>query len=506
MRLVLLHYHIFKNAGSTIEEILEHSFGDRFAKHETAGWDGLISNTDMLEFLNARSSLRAFSSHQIRHPLPQVPGYLFFDICFLRDPIDRIRSIYFYFRRKPIPMYPISDLANRYQLGDFVAAMIQEFPLFVTNVQVNLLACGGHSDDPNTSDLEVALQRVHMTAFLGVVDCFDQSAKAGAYALRCAFPDLDCDRPPVHVFEGMAGTVESRAESVRQACRPEVFEELLRLNDLDRQLVDQARKEVMRRFSEVPETAAGRFAGEARPDAPRPAAASPRRLISFASASREIGAWRRSLIYFLGRQRHLLFDAAFYLNHNPDVGCAGANPLVHYARHGAAENRKPLALFDPVYYRSGCPDEPGRNQDLLRHFLDQGRDAANPHPLFDCQGYLAANPGVSGNPLVHYLLSRRAGERGPAPHVPELVIVLVMEIDDVSVTVICLDGKMESRTSAERLAMYEQWKRWVGGSAVAMVWQGVWGRAQWIAEPQQEPFLRAVRIDQVHAQVTEVAG
>ena len=31
MRLVILHYHIFKNAGSTIEDILDHSFGERFA-------------------------------------------------------------------------------------------------------------------------------------------------------------------------------------------------------------------------------------------------------------------------------------------------------------------------------------------------------------------------------------------------------------------------------------------------------------------------------------------
>ena len=230
MRLVILHYHIFKNAGSTIEDILDHSFGERFAKLDTPAGEGLISNPDLVRFFDARPNLRAFSSHQVRHPLPEAPGYLFFDICFLRDPIDRIRSIYTYFRQRPNPADPMSDLANRAALGDFIAGMIQDFPLFVKNVQVNLLACAGDSDEPEPRDLDLAIQRMLATSFLGVVDCFDQSVAAGAHALRCAFPELDCDRPAVNVSDGLQGTVASRTEKLRQACSPEVYEELLRLN------------------------------------------------------------------------------------------------------------------------------------------------------------------------------------------------------------------------------------------------------------------------------------
>ena len=96
----------------------------------------------------------------------------------------------------------MSDLANRATLGDFVAGMIQDFPLFVKNVQVNLLACAGDSDEPEQRDLDLAIQRMLATSFLGVVDCFDQSVVAGAHALRRAFPELDCDRPPVNVSGG----------------------------------------------------------------------------------------------------------------------------------------------------------------------------------------------------------------------------------------------------------------------------------------------------------------
>ena len=106
MRFVLLHYHIFKNAGSTIEDILDHSFGDRFATLETPVEGGIVSNSDLIAFLDAHPHVCAFSSHQIRYPMPLAPGYLFFDICFLRDPLDRLRSFYDYFRQNPTPPIP----------------------------------------------------------------------------------------------------------------------------------------------------------------------------------------------------------------------------------------------------------------------------------------------------------------------------------------------------------------------------------------------------------------
>jgi hypothetical protein len=524
MRLVILHYHIFKNAGSTIEDILDHSFGERFARLDTRAGEGLISNPDLVRFFDGRPNLRAFSSHQIRHPLPEAAGYLFFDICFLRDPIDRIRSIYTYFRRRPNPADPMSDLANRATLGDFIAGMIRDFPLFVKNVQVNLLACGGDSDEPEARDLDLATERMMATSFLGVVDGFGQSVAAGAHALRCAFPELDCDRPAVNVSDGLQGTVASRTENLRQACAPEVYEELLRLNALDRQLVDRARAEVLRRFQQIPQRRA------TRPVQPKPRSAqasagfftTARRVVSLAPYWRQLTGsalktlfdadyYRNSLFLFLlrgayqGRQPHPLFDPAFYLrkypdvaaagvnplchylkhgaaemrqphplfdprfylDRNPDVRRAGVNPLVHYVRHGAAEDRKPHPLFEPSHYRNSCAEAPGQDQNLLVHFLEAGAAAANPHPLFDCEAYLDAHPDAAAqgmNPLVHHLLSDAAP---PASPVPESAAIVHIDIQDVRVRVVLLAR----------------------------------GLARWLADPQQQPFLDAVRLDQIRAQV-----
>ncbi len=379
MRLILLHYHIFKNAGSTVEEILDHSFGERFGTLETSVDGGLISNSEMLRHLDALPGLCAFSSHQIRYPMPAAPGYLFFDICFLRDPIDRLRSFYDYFRQRPNPADPMSDLANRFSLGDFVAQMIEDHSLFVRNNQVNLLACAGDSDEPNERDFELALRRMRAVSFLGVVDCFEQSVAAGTYALRRAFPELKCDRPPVNVSKGMQGTLGGRIEEVKQACRPEVYEELLRITALDRRLVEEARAEIARRG----------VAGSPPPRIEHPGA----------SILQNLKAITR------------VFDPEFYLAQNADVRAAGMNPLLHYLRHGAAEGRKPHRLFDPHYYRKCCSQPPGTGENALAHFLSRGKDADSSHPLFDCDAYRASHSGLTMNPLPHYLECQRRNER-----------------------------------------------------------------------------------------------
>jgi hypothetical protein len=167
------------------------------------------------------------------------------------------------------------------------------------------------------------------------------------------------------------------------------------------------------------------------------------------------------------RQPHPLFDPCYYLDRNPDVRRAGVNPLVHYVRHGAAEDRKPHPLFEPSHYRNSCAEAPGQDQNLLVHFLEAGAAAANPHPLFDCEAYLDAHPAAAAqgaNPLVHYLLSDAAPPAGP---VPESAAIVHIDIQDVRVRVVLLAR----------------------------------GLARWLADPQQQPFLDAVRLDQIRAQV-----
>lgn len=251
VRFVLLHYHFFKNAGSTIEEILAHSFFENYARFDTEDFDGAVSQEELVSYLRRYPRMKAVSSHQFRYPVPQARGFIFFDVCFLRDPIDRIRSMYDYFRDKPVPGEPASDLARTQSIGRFIAGLVEQHAYRVSNVQVNLLANGIVNDPPVETDLIRATEVMLRTSFLGVVDCFNESLIAGQHFLRPVFPNLALAQQPANVSSGLEKATQARIEKFRQACDADVYAELVRLNALDSELVNRARAEVRRRFSLV---------------------------------------------------------------------------------------------------------------------------------------------------------------------------------------------------------------------------------------------------------------
>ena len=92
-----------------------------------------------------------------------------------------------------------------------------------------------------------------------------------------------------------------------------------------------------------------------------------------------------------------VFDAEFYLRANPDVAAARMDPLRHYIKFGAAEQRQPHPLFDPAHYGNSLLHFLQRDYFLQSH----GGKWPGTHPLFDCDAYAAVRPGV--NPLVDYV-------------------------------------------------------------------------------------------------------
>lgn len=253
LRFVLLHYHILKNAGSTIEDILDRSFGANYRTIDTPERDACLPETALLNLLESDRRIKAVSSHQIHYPVPTVPGYLFFDLCFLRDPIDRIRSMYDYFREKPAVGDPVSEFANNLPLGEFVARLIEDMPWYIHDAQVNLLSNGIVNDCPSIDDLDRAISRMLRTSFLGVVDCFTESLVAGQYFLQPIFPELKCAEASVNVSGGLGGSLEQRVAKVRDACAQQTYERLLALSTMDLELLDRARAEIQRRCSLIPE-------------------------------------------------------------------------------------------------------------------------------------------------------------------------------------------------------------------------------------------------------------
>lgn len=118
-----------------------------------------------------------------------------------------------------------------------------------------------------------------------------------------------------------------------------------------------------------------------------------------------------------GVRGSILFDAAWYLQQNPDVAAQGVDPLTHYLLAGSWELRAPHPLFDEAAYRTVHAAElAATGVSSLEHYLAFGAwRGASPHPLFDVGHYLLqASPAAGEDPLSHYV--RLGWREGLSPH------------------------------------------------------------------------------------------
>jgi GT2 family glycosyltransferase/ubiquinone/menaquinone biosynthesis C-methylase UbiE/glycosyltransferase involved in cell wall biosynthesis len=113
-----------------------------------------------------------------------------------------------------------------------------------------------------------------------------------------------------------------------------------------------------------------------------------------------------------GYQPHPLFDTAWYVARQPNIG--HANPFAHYLTIGAAQDADPHPLFDTRYYLAQAPEAAGQ---ALAHYAARAADDVRcPTPYFDLRGYVADNPELASSgldPLSHYSHIGAAQDRDP---------------------------------------------------------------------------------------------
>ena len=254
-RHVMLHFHMFKNGGSTIEAILEREFRGRFATVHGSHASSALDEDDIASFITANQNISALSSHHLRYPLPSIRRTVLFDCCFLRHPLDRLQSVYSYLRAEPAELGaedPILVLAQTVGPREFMLRLMDESPHFVSNAQTLLISNGGTFTRPmDETDLVRALKTFRRMAVPGLVQAFDESLVVAEHFLGPAFPRLRLHYVAQNVSRP-ARSLDRRLEELRRLWGADVYDELLRLNRLDLELCAFAEHEIQRRLALVP--------------------------------------------------------------------------------------------------------------------------------------------------------------------------------------------------------------------------------------------------------------
>jgi len=251
-RFLIVHYHIFKNGGSTIASILEREFRDAFATVHGPEDVSVVDQTSLADFVSSHTAVQAISSHHLRYPKPVVPNTVIFDCCFLRHPLDRLQSVYSYFQRIDSDD-PLCRMARQEHSRTFFRKLMDSAPHLVSNVQVTMLALGGAFTRPaDTPDVEAASDIVGKMAIPGLVEKFDESLVAAEYFLKPAFPRLRLDYLPQNVSRPLGASPLDRQEWLRHSWGSDLYAALANLNQCDLELWRRTEREIARRLDLVP--------------------------------------------------------------------------------------------------------------------------------------------------------------------------------------------------------------------------------------------------------------
>jgi len=250
-RHVIIHYHIFKNAGSTLAAALERNFGPTFASWDGNEFNAQISGAELLDFLREHRHILAVTSHHLRPPKPSSESFVFHDVLVLRHPVDRIRSMYDFYHEALATDDPLTQEAKRLNQRAFFEFLITDYPHLVTNSQINYVANRG-GKIPDEADCERACRMVREASVVGVADQFDICMAVAEHRLREFYPGLDLSYVSENVTRGRRKNTKERLHEFEKQCGADLYAKLVQLNQLDFKLADTARDEALSRLKKLP--------------------------------------------------------------------------------------------------------------------------------------------------------------------------------------------------------------------------------------------------------------
>jgi len=233
-RAVLLHAHLFKNAGSTFDWSLQRSFGDAFTDHRDD--DAMRRGAEYLgPYIQERPRLRALSSHWVTFPLPQLADVDIQLAMFFRDPIERVRSVYNFERRQQGVDSPGVRQARALGFVDYVRWRLEDGVGPVINNYHTRYCSGMYRGGDLEQMYDLAVATIESTPLLGLVHRYHESVVLFEHHLQSVFPGLDLSWK----VQNSSGNQEMSGVGKRRATERDlepVMEELVAANRYDLRL------------------------------------------------------------------------------------------------------------------------------------------------------------------------------------------------------------------------------------------------------------------------------
>ena len=237
-RPVIVHCHLFKNAGSTLDWSLQRQFGAGFVDHRDD--DNMRRGAAYLKpYLEAHKQVSAISSHHIRFPLPNSEQLQLLPLISLRHPIDRARSVYDFERRQQANT-PGAIQAKKLSFADYVRWRMQpDVAPTIRNFHCSFCTSNFDSMIGEPAYLESVAMLIK-TPLLVIVERYDESMVLLEQELEPYFPGIDLSYLRQNETFGREVELVQRIESVFEQLGPELTVEFREKNHWDMKLYENS--------------------------------------------------------------------------------------------------------------------------------------------------------------------------------------------------------------------------------------------------------------------------
>jgi hypothetical protein len=234
MRTVILHYHLFKNAGTSLDAALKENFSEVNGEWVTKEFPAQPAQNreQVKQWIIDNPQAKCFSSHTAILPIPVIEGVKVIPVIFMRHPIDRMASAYSFESKQGGDGFgPV--LARNTNLAGYIETRLalghdRQCRDFHAH---RFAAMFGEKQGDEATRAKMAVEQL---PFVGLVERFSESLEQLENLLaEEGFEAIKLKPVEKNVSRRVSKSLEDKLAEINEQLGEEVFAKLVEANEVD---------------------------------------------------------------------------------------------------------------------------------------------------------------------------------------------------------------------------------------------------------------------------------
>lgn len=232
MRTVILHYHLFKNAGTSLDAALKECIKPEEWVTKEFHAQPKVNRAKVAQWILDNPQAKVFSTHTAHLPPPNLEGIKVLPVIFLRHPIDRIVSAYAFEAKQGGDSFG-AVLARNTDLSGYIETRLAlPNDRQCRNFHMQRLAM--MFSEQHGDEFTRAKKALEDLPFVGIVEKFNDSMRRlEEWLLKEGFQNIELKPVKKNVSQNNKKTLEEKLHEFESRISQTVFDELLESNRQD---------------------------------------------------------------------------------------------------------------------------------------------------------------------------------------------------------------------------------------------------------------------------------